>query len=130
MVFYETFVYLNKRNSVYSVRLLFREASKIIVDNHGTVLNIQDLGWRHSGIQINKPRIGKFFYGRWYSMRYALAPSAQGALLNLFAQNRGVLRQKSFRVDDVSEWARHRTTFYPASAKGDSEEFRHTAAGA
>jgi len=113
MVFFETHFFVHPLLSSLRRRLLLREVTRVITERDGAVLRIVDLGWRNSAIPIEKPRVGVFFYGRWYNIVWGGHPSVEAELRTTFRHNTGILRHITEKIKSPQKMYRPRKTFYP-----------------
>uniref|UniRef100_A0A7S0AKK1 Ribosomal protein S6 n=1 Tax=Pyrodinium bahamense TaxID=73915 RepID=A0A7S0AKK1_9DINO len=113
MVFYETYLLVHGRFSVHETRLLIREASRAVVERDGAVFRIMDLGWRHTAQPVVKKRVGKFHFGRWYSMTWGGPPTVTLELRDMFQHNTGVLRHITQKLRFPKDTMFPRSTYYP-----------------
>mmetsp|Transcript_9904 Transcript_9904/g.19803 ORF Transcript_9904/g.19803 Transcript_9904/m.19803 type:complete len:136 (+) Transcript_9904:3-410(+) len=119
MVFYETFLLVHSRFPVHDTRLLIREASRAVVERDGAVFRILDLGWRHTAQPVVKKRVGKFHFGRWYSMTWGGHPAVTYELKEIFQHNTGVLRHLTQKLQWPKDTLTPRSTYYPILKPGD-----------
>mmetsp|Transcript_79408 Transcript_79408/g.233316 ORF Transcript_79408/g.233316 Transcript_79408/m.233316 type:complete len:136 (-) Transcript_79408:88-495(-) len=119
MVFYETFLLIHSRFSVHDSRLLIREASRAIVEREGAVFRILDLGWRHTAQPVVKKRVGKFHFGRWYSMAWGGPPVVTLELKEMLQHNTGVLRHVTTKLKWPKDTFAPRSTYYPILQPSD-----------
>jgi len=97
-----------------AIQNVFKEASKIITRHQGgVVFKVQDLGWRNTAFPVIKPRVGKFFVGRWFQLRFNAAPESVALVQDLFNHNTGILRHIVQKTGKPSQLYCARTSFYP-----------------
>ena len=81
--------------------------------NHdGSVLRINDYGWRNTAYPVVKARVGKFYIGRWFHMTWGAKPSAVKDINDVFLQNTGVLRFMTTKIRSPYKFYKPRSSFY------------------
>uniref|UniRef100_A0A3B0NGT8 Ribosomal protein S6, putative n=1 Tax=Theileria annulata TaxID=5874 RepID=A0A3B0NGT8_THEAN len=93
MVLYESFLLFSKLANREEISTIVSHISKLANTYHGLVLNTQDLGLR-----INKPRVGVFWYGRYYYVAFAANPKIVPNLHKLYNSNSNILRHTTMRM--------------------------------
>mmetsp|Transcript_42629 Transcript_42629/g.134177 ORF Transcript_42629/g.134177 Transcript_42629/m.134177 type:complete len:135 (-) Transcript_42629:164-568(-) len=119
MVFYETVILLHSRFSVHDSRLIIREAARVVVEREGAVFRIMDFGWRYTGQPVIKKGVGKFHYGRYYSLTWGGPPVVLAELKEIFQHNTGVLRHMTERLRWPKDTLVPRSTYYPILSPDD-----------
>jgi ribosomal protein S6 len=112
MVFYETFFLISNRTTNKRFYALSSDIIKAVTSNEGAVIKISDLGWRATAYPIIKPRVGKFYVGRWFHVLWGAKPPAVKSIQDVMLQNTGVLRFMTTRVRSPSKLYRSRSSFF------------------
>mmetsp|Transcript_59489 Transcript_59489/g.141667 ORF Transcript_59489/g.141667 Transcript_59489/m.141667 type:complete len:139 (-) Transcript_59489:25-441(-) len=120
MPFYESIFLLHGKYTMQETRLLLRETGRIITQREGAIFRILDLGWRHTPRPIRQPRVGWFYYGRWWSLTWGGPPGVVKELGYTFQHNTGVLRHRTESIRHPWHMYTPRTTFYPKLSPSES----------
>mmetsp|Transcript_58819 Transcript_58819/g.156548 ORF Transcript_58819/g.156548 Transcript_58819/m.156548 type:complete len:139 (-) Transcript_58819:199-615(-) len=113
MVFYESTFLIHGKYAEQASKLLLKECCRIVTNNDGCVLRILDLGWRHTARPVKFKRVGKFFYGHWYSMTWGAEPTTVRELEAFLNHSTGVARFTTDKIKHSKSLYRPRSTFYP-----------------
>ena len=112
MVLYESFFLISNRVNNHRFQALAKDISKAIVKNEGAVVKISDYGWRNCAYPIIRPRVGKFYIGRWFHVLWGGKTTAVKDVQEVFSQNSGVLRSLTTKIASPAKFYRPRSTFY------------------
>eukprot|EP00386_Alphamonas_edax_P004707 GDKI01014829.1.p1 GENE.GDKI01014829.1~~GDKI01014829.1.p1 ORF type:complete len:107 (-),score=11.73 GDKI01014829.1:165-485(-) len=99
MVFYEQYIMLSRKMTKDDMKKLFLETSRMVQAHNGYVFRIRDLGWRKAAYRVNKPRVGRFHYGRYFYLAYGAHPEATFQLGNMYRTTPQILRWNTFRME-------------------------------
>ncbi len=91
---------------------LVKDLSNAIAKHDGAVINIADYGWRNTAYPIVKPRVGKFFLGRWLHVTWGAKTTGVREVQDVLLHNTGVLRFMTTKVAAPSKLYKPRSTFY------------------
>ncbi|SCM04802.1 Ribosomal protein S6, putative [Plasmodium chabaudi chabaudi] len=70
MVLYESYIALNKHIKKDDVKNLMKIFHFIVNKYNGNIISINDLGWRKFAFCIKKPKVGTFYFGRFYCITF------------------------------------------------------------
>ncbi|EAA19061.1 ribosomal protein S6 [Plasmodium yoelii 17X] len=70
MVLYESYIALNKHIKKDDVKNLMKNFHFIVNKYNGNIISINDLGWRKFAFCIKKPKVGTFYFGRFYCITF------------------------------------------------------------
>ena len=112
MVLYESFFLISNRVNNQRFYALASDLKKAIINHEGSMLRINDYGWRNTAYPIIKPRVGKFYVGRWFHATWGAKPSAVKDVQDVFLQNTGVLRFMTTKIRSPNKFYKPRSTFY------------------
>jgi len=112
MPIYESFFLISNRVNNQKFQSLAREMSKAVIKNEGAIVRVSDFGWRNTAYPIVKPRVGKFFLGRWFHVVWGGKTSAVKDVQDVMLNNSGVLRFLTTKVESPSKLYKPRSTFY------------------
>jgi ribosomal protein S6 len=128
MVFYESFFLISNRMSKTRFQALTKDVSSAIIQHEGAVISVRDYGWRNTAYPIIKPRVGKFFLGRWFHVVWGAKTSAVREVQDVFLHNSNVLRFMTTKISSPSKFYKPRSTFYltpEAYQQNTTHEARH-----
>lgn len=112
MVLYESFLLVSNRMSNQRFHALTRDIAKSITGHEGAIVKINDYGWRNTAYPIVKPRVGKFYLGRWFHIVWGSKPSAVKDVQDVILHNSNVLRSLTTKVKSPARFYKPRSTFY------------------
>jgi ribosomal protein S6 len=112
MPIYESFFLISNRVNNQKFQSLAREISKAILKNEGAIVRVSDFGWRNTAYPIVKPRVGKFFLGRWFHVVWGGKTAAVKDVQDVLLNNSGVLRFLTTKVASTTKFYKPRSTFY------------------
>ncbi|EDO06064.1 Ribosomal protein S6 family protein [Babesia bovis T2Bo] len=98
MVFYESYLLFSKHITNEDIAALVSHISKLATINHGILLRTQDLGLRYTSHRVQKPRLGLFWYGKYYYVALAANPKVVPGLHKLYNSNEHILRHMTQRM--------------------------------
>eukprot|EP00922_Rhytidocystis_sp_ex-Travisia-forbesii_P047605 GHVS01070927.1.p1 GENE.GHVS01070927.1~~GHVS01070927.1.p1 ORF type:complete len:108 (+),score=16.60 GHVS01070927.1:227-550(+) len=98
MVFYEYTLIVSKHLSSSDVLQLFQDSSRVVFRHSGSVLKVEDFGWRELAFRVCKPRVGTYWHGRLFSFTFGANPTAVRELRALYDKHNGVLRHLPFKL--------------------------------
>ncbi|CAD2100762.1 mitochondrial ribosomal protein S6-2 precursor, putative [Plasmodium vinckei brucechwatti] len=70
MILYEYYIALNKHIKKDDVKNLMKNFHFIVNKYNGNIISINDLGWRKFAFCIKKPKVGTFYFGRFYCITF------------------------------------------------------------
>ena len=111
-MFYETFFMINNRMNNHRFRSLAVDVNKAIRNNEGMMIRFQDYGWRNTAYPIVKPRVGKFYIGRWFHVTWGARPDGVKAVNDVLVHNSNVIRFITTKIKNPSQFYRDRSTHY------------------
>ena len=91
---------------------LTKDMTNAIVKHEGSVIRINDYGWRNTAYPIVRPRVGKFFIGRWFHVVWGGKTTGVKEVQDVMLHNSGVLRFMTTKVDSPTKFYKPRSTFY------------------
>ena len=112
MVLYESFFLISNRMNNARFQSLTKDLAKAITSNEGAVIKLSDYGWRNTAYPIVKPRVGKFFIGRWFHVVWGGKTSAVKQVGDVLSHNSGVLRLLTTRIKNPEKVYKPRSSFY------------------
>jgi len=112
MVLYESFFLISNRVNNQRFYALTSDIKKAVAGHEGSVLRISDFGWRNTAYTVIKPRVGKFYTGRWFHVVWGAKPQAVKSVQDVLLQNTGVLRFITTKTESPAKFYRPRSTFY------------------
>ena len=112
MVFYESFFLVSNRMNSHRFQSLTKDLAKAITNNEGAVIKMHDYGWRNTAYPIIKPRVGKFYLGRWFHVVWGGKTTAVKDVQDVFLHNSQVLRFLTTKVSSPNKFYKPRSTFY------------------
>jgi len=112
MVFYESFFLISNRMNNVRFHALTADVAGAIRKNEGAVISVRDYGWRNTAYPIIKPRVGKFFIGRWFHMVWGAKTSAVKEVQDVLLHNSNVLRLMTTKIQSPYKFYKPRSTFY------------------
>lgn len=112
MVFYETFFLISNRMNNQRFQALAADITGAIVKNEGSLIRIADYGWRNTAYPVIKPRVGKFYIGRWFHVVWGAQTTAVKGVQDVMLQNSHVLRFLTTKISSPSKLYKPRSTFY------------------
>ncbi|KAK1442534.1 hypothetical protein BgAZ_300520 [Babesia gibsoni] len=98
MVFYESYLLLSRHITVEEINSLVSHIAKLASSHHGLVLRTQDLGLRYTSHRVQKPRVGLFWYGKYYYIAIAANPKVVPGLHKLYNSHEHILRHMTQRM--------------------------------
>lgn len=112
MVFYETFFLINNRMTSQRLASLTKDVTSAIAKSEGSVIRLADYGWRNTAYPIIKPRVGKFYIGRWFHLTWCAKTTAVKEVQDVMLHESNVLRFLTTKVSSPSKFYKPRSTFY------------------
>ena len=112
MVFYESFFLISNRMNNHRLQALTKDVARAITKNEGAVISVRDYGWRNTAYPIIKPRVGKFYIGRWFHLVWGAKTTAVKEVQEVFLNNSNVLRFMTTKIASPSKFYKPRSTFY------------------
>lgn len=92
MVLYESYVALNRHITKEDVKNLMKNFHFILKKHNGNILSINDLGWRKFAFVVKKPKVGSFYFGRFYCISFYSNSKSIKELNEFYRSNTYVLR--------------------------------------
>lgn len=92
MVLYETTFSITKKFNEVDVKQHFKDVISVVNRNYGSVLSIQDLGWRRMSQKARLKPQGCFWYSRWFSVAYGANPKVVSEINEVMSKSVSVLR--------------------------------------
>eukprot|EP01066_Platyproteum_vivax_P002013 Platyproteum_vivax@DN12491_c0_g1_i1.p1 len=96
MPFYEAYVCTHGKCLETQVRQLFLESARTVQRHSGLILELKDYGLRQLAFPVLRPRVGKFWFGRYYELSFCCSPKAMEELRNLYRTSNVTIR---FRLE-------------------------------
>lgn len=112
MVLYESFFLISNRVNNQRFQSLVKDVTKAVTKNEGAVIRVSDYGWRNTAYPIIKPRVGKFYLGRWFHVVWGAKTTAVKDVKDVLTHNSGVLRSITTKIQSQSRFYKPRSTFY------------------
>jgi ribosomal protein S6 len=112
MVLYESFFLVSNRLNNQRFQSLVKDFTQAVGKHDGTVINIADYGWRNTAYPIVKPRLGKFFIGRWFHVTWGSKSTGVKEVQDVLLHNTGVLRFMTTKISSPGKFYKPRSTFY------------------
>ena len=112
MPIYESFFLISNRVTNQKFQSLAREISKAVTKTDGAIIRVSDFGWRNTAYPIVKPRLGKFYLGRWFHIVWGGKTTAVKDVQDVMLNNTGVLRFLTTKVASPTKFYKPRSTFY------------------
>ena len=109
---YESFFLISNRMNTQRFYALTSDITKAVVGHEGAVLRLSDYGWRNTAYPVIKPRVGKFYTGRWFHVVWGAKPPAVKSVQDVLLQNTAVLRSITTKIDSPAKFYRPRSSFY------------------
>jgi ribosomal protein S6 len=125
MPFYETYFMIHKRVANKELRSLVVDSVGKMTTDGGSVLKVNDFGWRHSGPEMRKPGMGKFHYGRWFQFFWAGKPTSVKQTHEVLRHNTAVTRFITFKTKKPSILSERDSFYLNPSAYRTNEETQH-----
>lgn len=91
---------------------LVKDINLAIAKHDGAVIKMADYGWRNAAYPIIKPRVGKFYLGRWLHVTWGAKTTGVKEVQDVLLHNTGVLRFMTTKLASQSKFYKPRSTFY------------------
>ena len=91
---------------------LTKDISIAVAKADGSVIKLADYGWRNTAYPIIKPRVGKFYIGRWFHLSFSAKPTAVKNLQDVMLHESNILRFLTTKVSSPNKFYKPRSTFY------------------
>lgn len=112
MVLYESCFLISNRVNNQRFQALTKDIARAVVNHEGAIVKVNDFGWRNTAYPIIKPRVGKFYVGRWFHVVWGGKTSAVKEVQGVFLNNSGVLRFMTTKINSPMKFYKPRSTFY------------------
>ena len=112
MVLYESFFLVSNRMNNHRFQSLTKDLAKAITSHEGAVIKVNDYGWRNTAYPIIKPRVGKFYLGRWFHVLWGGKTTAVKEVQDVLIHNSHVLRSLTTKISSPNKFYKPRSTFY------------------